>query len=85
MCIFFVLYSPYYNANVRARKIIKGDRTINVLYEEGKKESTSVVKEIKSSLIGSTEKFMFFYNHSDKSTIVIPITKIISINTDYKP
>ena len=58
--------------------------TITVLYEEGKQGSTSVVKELESSLIGSTEKFMFFYNHLDKRTIVIPVTKIISITTSEK-
>lgn len=66
---------------LREYRIIKKKASIvNVLYEKGKRGLKPVVKE-GVSLIGSTEKFMFFYNPSNKRTIVIPITKIISITT----
>ena len=37
------------------------------------------MKEKELSIIGSTEKYMFFYDHSDCSKIVIPKNKIITI------
>jgi hypothetical protein len=82
--VMFFFFVPISNA-ISARNIIHNNgSSINVLYEEGKQGSTSVVKKLKSSLIGSTEKFMFFYNPSDNNTVVIPITRIISITTDKK-
>lgn len=76
------IYMPQW----RAKRLVKYKQSIvNVLYEEGKRESTSVVRELKSSLIGSTEKvYVFFMTIQKKRTIVIPITKIISITTNKK-
>jgi len=55
------------------------------LYEKEGKELIPVVKEQRLSITGSTEKYMFFYGHSDCSKIVIPISKIINITSDKKP
>ncbi len=85
MGVVFILYTPYYNAKTRAKKIIRGESTINVFYQVGKHGSTSIVKKRNSSLIGSTEKFMFIYDRSDNSTIAISKTQIISIKTNVKP
>lgn len=88
LIIFFVyitLDRSHTFAQDNAERLVENkESTVNVLYEKGKKESTSVVEKLELSLIGSTEKFMFFYNYSDKCTIVIPITKIISITANKK-
>ena len=52
---------------------------VNVLFKEDRKGLTPVVKEQELSIIGSTEKYMFFYDHSDCSKIVMPKNKIITI------
>ncbi len=81
--ILFELFPVYSLSLKNTRNFIEDKKSIvNVLYEEEGKELTPVVKEQKLSLIGSTEKFMFFYDHSDCSKIVIPRNKIISITSD---
>ena len=87
--ILLMFYLPYNGAkNFTAAHIKQKEPTINLVYEEGKQSSTSVIK-LKSILIGSTEKFMFFYvrsedHASEGRTIIIPISKIISITTVIK-
>jgi hypothetical protein len=62
--------------------LIRGKKpTVNVLYESGQQGLALVVEKLESCLIGSTDKFMFFYDHSNKNAIVIPLSKIISITT----
>jgi len=78
--IFFELFPVYFLNLKNDRSLIEDKKSIvNVLYEKEGKELTPVVKEQKLSLIGSTEKYMFFYDHSDCSKIVISKNKIISI------
>ncbi len=83
LIVCFAIYNTRRIVEAKAQYLIEGKSPIiNVLYEEGKQGSASVVKELKLSLIGSTGKFMFFYNHSEDHTVVIPITKIISVTSD---
>jgi hypothetical protein len=85
----FIIFEifPAYSIKFRnAPSLIKDKKPIvNVLFEEESKELTPAVKEKELSIIGSTEKYMFFYNHVDCSKIVIPKNKIISIISDNKP
>jgi hypothetical protein len=76
----FPAYSLRFKNN---SKLIEDKKPIvNVLYEEGNKELTPIVKEQKLSIIGSTEKYMFFYDHSDSSKMIIPKNKIVSIKSE---
>ncbi|MHC4454785.1 MAG: hypothetical protein ACYSWS_08835 [Planctomycetota bacterium] len=52
---------------------------VNVLFEEEGKELNSDVKEQELSIIGSTGKHVFFYDHVNCSKIVISKNRIISI------
>ncbi len=82
----FIIFeiSPAYALRIKNdSKLIEDKKTIvNVLYEERSNELTPIVKEQKLSIIGSTEKYMFFYNHSDSSKMVIPKNKVVSIASD---
>ena len=78
--IFFELFTVYFLGLKNDRNLIEDKKTIvNVLCEEERKELTPVVKEQKLSITGSIKKYMFFYDHSVCSKIVIPKNKIISI------
>ncbi len=78
--IIYELFPLYFLSLKNDRNLIEEEKSIVfVLSEEERKELTPVVKEQKLSLIGSTEKIMFFYDHSDCSKIAIPKNKIISI------
>ncbi len=87
--LILVFSSFYYFANKNAGifkqsglKISKFNVSFEAVKHEVKQELVHVGKTLKLSLIGSTEKFMFFYNHSDNQTIVIPVSKIISITPE---
>ncbi len=81
--IIFEIFPAYALWVKNDSKLIEDKKTIvNVLYEERSNELTPIVKEQKLSIIGSTEKYMFFYNHSDSSKMVIPKNKIVSITSD---
>ena len=81
--ILFELFPVYFLGLKNDRDLIEDKKSIvNVLYKEEGKGLTLVVKERKLSLTGSTEKYMFFNDHSDSSKIVIPKNKIISITSD---
>ncbi len=84
--ILFELFPVYSLSLKNTCNLIEDKKSlVNVLYEKEGKELTPVVKEQKLSITGSTEKYMFFYDHSDCSKIVIPISKIINITSDKKP
>jgi hypothetical protein len=90
--IILMFFLPYYSAkNVIATRIKQKEPAVNLVYEKGKQKqsSTSVIEELNSVLIGSTEKFMFFYVRPEKNTekgrtVIIPINKIISITINEK-
>jgi hypothetical protein len=82
MCA-LLTFSLITTAQSKRRKLVKNKQdVVNVLYQEGKEKSLSIVKELEASFIGTTEKFMFFYNHSEDNTIIIPIARIINITSD---
>ena len=77
--LFPTTFLPWYNAyNFKNNE----ESIVNVSFEKRTRGIALAKETLKLSLIGSTEKFMFFYNHSDKCTIVLPIAKIISITAD---
>lgn len=83
--ILFELFPLYSLSYKNARNLIEDKKSIvTVLYEIEGKELTPLVKEQKLTITGSTEKYMFFYDNSDCSKIVIPISKIINITSDKK-
>ncbi len=76
-------YFPTSLASKKHANSLKEEKIIvNVKYSTGQAESKPVLGTIVSSLIGSTEKFMFFYSKGE--TTVIPISKIISLTSHAK-
>lgn len=84
----FYLFIPAYGfAKINARAMIEDKKFIvNIVYRERRDEAlTPVAQRLTASLIGSTDKFLFFYVHSDKRSIVIPIANITSITFEPLP
>jgi hypothetical protein len=81
LLLVYLFIPAYFYAKKNADDIINNEKSIvNVLYKERRDEAlTPVAQRLKASLIGSTDKFLFFYVHSDKQSIVIPIANITSI------
>jgi hypothetical protein len=77
--ICFALVLPYYFADIAASSIKKGEtQAVDVRYRSFS-GSAGQVTEPNLNLIGATQKAVFFYDVSDKRTIVIPQAQVVSI------
>jgi hypothetical protein len=77
--IFTPLVLPYYSAGKTASSITNGEHpSVDVRYRSFS-GSAGQVTEPNLTLIGATQKAVFFYDVDEKHTIVIPQAQIVSI------
>ena len=83
--IAYTILPPWYYARKNARKLIKSKSGLVDLCLKGKPEEVKrLFPEGHVSIIGTTEKFAFFYAHDSKRSVVIPISNIGSISIAVK-
>ena len=72
---------PYYFGNYRATAILKGDgNKVTLRYKViGPDNRAKTEEKQQLTLIGTTDKFSFFYNNTTTRPLVVPISNIESI------
>jgi len=86
--VIFVLIAPYYGPNFLHKSygqkwkdqfIAEPDRNVKVLIKDIEKSGTQSGWIENLSLIGTTDKFVFFVNHSTNDVLISPVSNVVLI------